>query len=53
MHSLCAVIWYFTGKALAQCHTALLAHVRPTMFYIPLVIILVESDDYKVHLNAI
>ena len=41
MHSLCAVILYFTGKALAnitvQCHSALLAHARPTMFYIPLV----------------
>ena len=43
MHSLCAVIWYFTGKALSyiivQYHSALLAHARPTMFYIPLVVL--------------
>ena len=46
MHSLCAVLSYFTGKALGtyqfnatvQCHSALLARARPTMFYIPLVI---------------
>ena len=41
MHSLCAVILYFTGKALATNSSmpqALLAHARPTMFYIPLVI---------------
>ena len=49
MHTLCAVVWYFTDKALAsnitvQYHSALLAHAHPTMFYIPLVIWRMQLD---------
>ena len=50
MHSLCAMLSYFTGKALGayitvQCHSASLAHARPTMFYIPLIVYITTTHE--------
>ena len=53
MHSLCAVIWYFTENLsyiTVQCHSALLVHARPTMFYIPLVVVVYQVVRASMHI---